>query len=384
MRPILRLSVSIMALTLSMSASAAQLIDLKNQPTQLVQSMVGTNKLRSVTPSATSMKETSRYTDFNHVTHIRMQEYYQNYPVWNANAVVHTPQSKTLNLRAAPSSANGQVYQKLEDDLAKAPSMVFNKQQADRATQVAIEAYKAKQTNAKYKQIKNAKANLLVYVDKHQEAHWAFKVTFDVPPSAAGELPAKPIFILDAVNFKIFLSWDNVKTVDAIVKAGGFGGNALLGKLSYDGLAAHPASFMVTRQGTICFLKNKDSVIAHAETKKVMQYPCVKQDPAHNNLFWSGNFDQVNGSFSPANDALFAAQVLKQFYKNWYNVPVLVNKDGSEMVLHMNVHVTQMQNAYWDENEMTFGDGGSSMYPLTSLGIAAHEVSHGFTEQHSV
>ena len=32
---------------------------------------------------------------------------------------------------------------------------------------------------------------------------------------------------------------------------------------------------------------------------------------------------------------------------------------------------------------MTFGDGIEVFYPLTSLGVAAHEVSHGFTEQHS-
>jgi Zn-dependent metalloprotease len=32
---------------------------------------------------------------------------------------------------------------------------------------------------------------------------------------------------------------------------------------------------------------------------------------------------------------------------------------------------------------MTFGDGGSTFYPLVSLDVSAHEVSHGFTQQHS-
>ena len=32
---------------------------------------------------------------------------------------------------------------------------------------------------------------------------------------------------------------------------------------------------------------------------------------------------------------------------------------------------------------MTFGDGDTMMYPLVSLGVGAHEISHGFTEQHS-
>ncbi|EKD72194.1 MAG: hypothetical protein ACD_45C00739G0001 [uncultured bacterium] len=34
-------------------------------------------------------------------------------------------------------------------------------------------------------------------------------------------------------------------------------------------------------------------------------------------------------------------------------------------------------------NEMYFGDGIKIFYPLTSLGVGAHEISHGFTAHHS-
>lgn len=34
-------------------------------------------------------------------------------------------------------------------------------------------------------------------------------------------------------------------------------------------------------------------------------------------------------------------------------------------------------------SEMYFGDGAKMLYPLTSLGVGAHEISHGFTSQHS-
>jgi pseudolysin len=139
---------------------------------------------------------------------------------------------------------------------------------------------------------------------------------------------------------------------------------------------------MVKREAGVCYLQNDETVITHYQTKQVMQYPCAAQDPEHNHLYWSGDFDRVGDSFSPANDAIFAAQVLKEFYKIWYNVPVLVNKNGTPMVLQMNVHVAKLDNAFWDGESMTFGDG-RELYPLTSLGIAAHEVSHGFTQQHS-
>src|SRR3546814_13621295 len=32
---------------------------------------------------------------------------------------------------------------------------------------------------------------------------------------------------------------------------------------------------------------------------------------------------------------------------------------------------------------MTFGDGASTFYPLVSLDVSSHEVSHGYTEQNS-
>ena len=32
---------------------------------------------------------------------------------------------------------------------------------------------------------------------------------------------------------------------------------------------------------------------------------------------------------------------------------------------------------------MNFGDGASYFYPLTSLDVTSHEISHGFTEQNS-
>src|SRR5581483_7252540 len=101
----------------------------------------------------------------------------------------------------------------------------------------------------------------------------------------------------------------------------------------------------------------------------------------HNNLYWSGNFDKVNDANSPGNDALYTGKVIKDMYQKWYGIPVLT-QNGKAMMLNMVVH-ENMENAYWDGSEMVFGDGGDDFYPLVSLGVGAHEISHGFTEQHS-
>ena len=37
-------------------------------------------------------------------------------------------------------------------------------------------------------------------------------------------------------------------------------------------------------------------------------------------------------------------------------------------------------NAFWDGTQMTYGDGAGNAKPLTSIDVAAHEMSHGVTE----
>lgn len=380
-----KLSFSLAVLTCAMNATAATLIDLKDQNTNILQSFMGTPSLHAATTES-SMKEVSRFTDFNQTVHIRVQEFYRGYAIWNAHAVIHIPavnKNQTLTALLQPTikkSMNGKLYQQLNADLDKAPSSIFTESQANQALQLAIATYKDKAPNSKSVLIKNPKSQLLVFVDSNQAAHWAYKVAFDVPAGNVGQLPAKPNYIIDAVNLKVYQSWDDIKTI-ANVHGGGFGGNAKH-KLTYDGLSGNLAALDITREAGICYLQNDEIKVTHYVTNDVMHYACAKPNKAHNYIYWSADFDAANEAYSPANDAMFAAQVIKHFYKEWYHLQVLTNPDHSEMQLHMVVHVPKLDNAFWDGEKMTFGDG-QELYPLTSLGIAAHEVSHGFTQQHA-
>ena len=50
----------------------------------------------------------------------------------------------------------------------------------------------------------------------------------------------------------------------------------------------------------------------------------------------------------------------------------------------MRVHYgTNYENAFWNGSYMSFGDGASTFYPLVNADVSGHEVSHGYTEQHS-
>jgi len=67
---------------------------------------------------------------------------------------------------------------------------------------------------------------------------------------------------------------------------------------------------------------------------------------------------------------------------NMYNA--YIGKPPLTFQLMMRVHYgTNYENAFWDGSSMTFGDGYTTFYPLVSLDVASHEVSHGFTAQNS-
>jgi vibriolysin len=86
----------------------------------------------------------------------------------------------------------------------------------------------------------------------------------------------------------------------------------------------------------------------------------------------------INGAYSPLNDAHYFGGVVFDMYSAWVGTPPLTTQ------LQMRVHYsTNYDNAFWDGTAMTFGDGFTTFYPLVSLDVAAHEVSHGFTEQNS-
>jgi Zn-dependent metalloprotease len=58
--------------------------------------------------------------------------------------------------------------------------------------------------------------------------------------------------------------------------------------------------------------------------------------------------------------------------------------DGSPMQLVMKTHYgSNYQNAYWNGEFMTFGDGGYKMYPLVCLDVTSHEIAHGITAKSS-
>ncbi len=373
------------------SVFAAKPINLGQHPVSVLQSFISSTPMTANAGGQVTVSEIRRSTDMKNTLHVRVQQHYAGYPVWGADAVIHVPAgAKTMKgvagAAAAAKSVDGTFYQDLNVDLGGVPAQLFGQAQSQKAMQQAVTHFQDKAGSKA--QVKDQQSQMMVFVDKAGKAHWAYKVSFYVEPSRAGMMPAKPVYIMDAVTSQIYEQWDNIKTLDeeimAVRKGGGFGGNKKMGELVYDGQEGDLAVLEVQRnkkRGT-CSLQNTNVTVKGYKDKQVSSFSCPKVDNKHGGVFFDAELHAVNGGYSPDNDALFGGQVIKGMYSDWYHVPVLTNSDGSPMMLNMVVH-DPIDNAYWDGQQMTFGDGVTTFYPLTSLGVAAHEISHGFTEQHS-
>jgi len=152
----------------------------------------------------------------------------------------------------------------------------------------------------------------------------------------------------------------------------GPGGNQKVGLYNYD--YDFPALIVGQSSNNSCVMNNTD-------VKTVDLNNGTTGSTAFAYDIWPdcyNDHDAVNGAFSPLNDAHYFGQVVFDMYSEWLNTAPLTFQ------LTMRVHYsTNYENAFWDGSAMTFGDGASYFYPLVSLDVSAHEVSHGFTEQNS-
>lgn len=92
------------------------------------------------------------------------------------------------------------------------------------------------------------------------------------------------------------------------------------------------------------------------------------------------NWNNVNAQMDEvATDAHFGAEMTYDYYfikhgRNSYD------NSGAKLISY--IHYDQnYDNAFWDGNRMTYGDGdGSSTSPFTSLDVCGHEITHAVTE----
>ena len=209
-------------------------------------------------------------------------------------------------------------------------------------------------------------SELVIYLDG-KTAKLAFAVRFFADTFEGGQ-PTRPTFLVDASSGEILFEYEGLTHT----KIGtGPGGNEKTGQYKY-GTDFPSMDVAVSVDNVNCTMNNtnvKTVDLNHGTTgSTAFSFVCPE----------GNTYKEINGAYSPLNDAHFFGGVVFDMYNDWLGIAPLTFQ------LTMRVHYsTNYENAFWDGSSMTFGDGYTTFYPLVGLDVAAHEVSHGFTEQHS-
>ncbi|WP_297222905.1 pre-peptidase C-terminal domain-containing protein [Thermomonas sp.] len=214
---------------------------------------------------------------------------------------------------------------------------------------------------------RNESSEVVVFIDDAGIGHLAYKVTFFADSQAAGRAH-RPVVMIDAHSGAVLKRWDNLQTAQI---GTGPGGNAKTGQYEYGSNTTSHSYLDVTQSGSTCTLDN-------ANVRTINLNGGTSGSAAHSFTCPRNTVKAINGAYSPMNDAHHFGSVIFNMYNAYMGQNPLTIK------LLMKVHYkSSYENAFWDGTAMYFGDGASTFYPLVSLDVASHEISHGFTEQNS-
>ncbi|MFT4923929.1 MAG: vibriolysin [Phenylobacterium sp.] len=183
-----------------------------------------------------------------------------------------------------------------------------------------------------------------------------------VRPGTENVDTSRPTAFIDANSGETVLQFNNLQ------HATGPGGNTKTGQYNYGTDFSEIAG---TVNGSTCTHENSNvrTIDLNHGTSggSVVSFTCPEN-----------THKEINGAYSPANDAQYFGNVIFDMYNAY------VGTNPLTFQLTMRVHYSNSyENAFWDGSAMTFGDGASTFFPLVSLDVSSHEVSHGFTEQNS-
>lgn len=294
-------------------------------------------------------------TDQNNVTHTRYNQLFEGIPVWGHHIIVATSPTGKIH------SLHGTKVDDIAADIGAMPSFFANTQDMLSAMK-ALYIANSQQPDQSWV-FENEVSKKIIYIDDNDVARICYLISFFADLTQGGA-PARPLIFLDAATGEIIAEFDILTHANGT----GPGGNQKIGKYSY---GSDFPPFEVTQSGSQCIMntENVKTVNLNHGTygSTAYSYPC-----------FNNTVKEINGAYSPLNDAHFFGAVVFDMYDEWFDTAPLTFQ------LVLRVHYGQnYQNAFFNGSTMTFGDGGNALYPLVSLDVVSHEVSHGFTVQNS-
>jgi vibriolysin len=299
-------------------------------------------------------------------TYTHYQQTYRGVPVWGQRLVVGR------NSQGSATFAHGRLVRDIAQDVSSVtPSL-------DRAEILAAMKANAQQRapDAGTLVFSNETSELVIFIQSRRAA-LAYVVSFYADSHDGGH-PTRPTFLVDAHSGTVLYEYEGLAhQVEAIGE--GPGGNVKTGYYTYGPNNSYNATTFpklavdVDASGLVCTMEHPNVRTVDLNHGSTGSAPYVFENGCPTN-----ERQAINGAYSPLNDAHYFGGVVFDMYNEWVGVAPLQNQ------LQMRVHYgNDYENAFWNGTSMTFGDGHTKFYPLVSLDVSAHEVSHGFTEQHS-
>ena len=353
------LSAVAVSLLSSVNAIAAERVNLRDNIQQLASAALADPGILMSAPAqllglswndGLSVIKTYRNSKGDSIT--RYQQTYFGLPIIGEQAIIART-SKGLFKRA-----HGAVLNNIADDIIDITPSITKINALLQAKRLSMPAFPL--VASKSVTTENEMSRLAVWQGDDGIAKLVYEVSF----FQHADKPSRPYYIIDAHSGEVLVSYDNLQTADAI----GPGGNEKTGAYRY---GTDFSALNVTQAGDICVMNN-------AQVKTVNLNHGTEGSDAFSFTCPENTVKPINGAYSPLNDAHYFGGVIFSMYKDWLNVSPLTSQ------LVMRVHYdNNYENAFWNGESMTFGDGADIFYPLVSLDVSAHEVSHGFTEQNS-
>jgi len=358
-----KLVLMLMVLCMMAWVSAADKIELRDNPqikTALQNVRAGsdhTELIRSLVPGfgpEMTLELIRQRTDEMGQTHYRYHQKFNNVPVW-AEHIIITEGANRGVVRIHGNAIAGLASEvRCVAPIFDAKTALENMKQLQRGNSRSTWFYE------------NETSDLMVYINKEGRGQLCYVVSFFADTEETAN-PTRPYYFVDAENGDVIHQFEGL-TFEDRATATGPGGNLKTGKYVYG--EQYPAL-----------------TVEYANSTSTMNTPNVKTVNLNNGTSGSAAYSftgtvntvkEINGAYSPLNDAHYFGGIVFALYKDWYNTAPLTFQ------LVLKVHYSNSyENAFWNGSSMTFGDGKTMFYPLVSLDVVCHETSHGFTSQNS-
>ncbi|MCJ8274644.1 MAG: M4 family metallopeptidase, partial [Psychrosphaera sp.] len=301
----------------------------------------------------------------------RYQQTYKGLNIWDQQLILR------LDDKGIIKQGYGSLVNAIAKDLPNIPQV----NEIEQRQQLAV--FIKKQFSDRQRVFRNKSAETVIYLDGNDTARVAYKFNFFTDVVEGKSQPQKILAFVDVNNGEILEQKD---VLDRAIKGGsGPSGNAKAQRDNYNSTTwsnntspdAPNMTFAVNRYFSKCYF-DRENVATHDTKGQVTENPNVFDYSCSSSNGYYTDEDDVNTAKSAINDAHYNGQLTSRMFESY-----LGQKPFLSQKIHQNVHYGNgMDQAFYNEGQVYYGDGDYIFFPMVALDVVAHEIAHGFTEEY--